>query len=286
MGNPICINSVPPSHTGWPWFSPKLVVNWKSFIGFVGLWTKYLTQQLKSWFGLCKKAGRNICQREERLQAQFYFVFLYLEQVLKTKKPTQCSWEGCGRGKDVCCIAAQGKVATACWASGLAVVLTLGSAVIHTSVWFAQKYCLRWKKSVGAQLRRLSEHEITEAKGVPLPTELGIGVAERADLAPAAVMGFNGIICAHVLPASGWFQPGSWSCCVAEHRSVTLCLEAFLRSSCPSLSCLFTPGLNSGIWWPMGFGEVCRVAVKLWNQLHYFKDRCYSSLFCRYEQFG
>lgn len=59
------------------------------------------------------------------------------------------------------------------------------------------------KKSVGAQLRRLSEHEITEPKGVPLPTGLGIGVTERADLAPAAVMGFNGIICAHVLPAAG-----------------------------------------------------------------------------------
>lgn len=31
-------------------------------------------------------------------------------------------------------------------------------------------------------------------------------------------MRFKGIICAYVLPASGWFQPGSRSCCVAENR--------------------------------------------------------------------
>lgn len=115
MGNPTCIHSVPPSHTSWPWFSAKLVVNWKSFIDVAGLWTKYLTEQLKSSLGLCKKTGKNICQGEEGLQAQFGFVSLHLEQMLKTKKATQCNWEGCGRGKDVCYIATKGKVATAWW---------------------------------------------------------------------------------------------------------------------------------------------------------------------------
>lgn len=76
------------------------------------------------------------------------------------------------------------------------------------------------KKNLGAQLKRVSEWAWNNwaQGGPPLPWELGVDVCHRADLAAAAVVKFNEIICAFALPASGWFQPGSCSCCVAEHR--------------------------------------------------------------------
>lgn len=108
VGNPTCTHPVPLFCISWIWFSSKPLVNWKLFMGFAGLVHSIVSQSIWNLDWSCVREVPRAYTREKRdrklLNCQL--CLSTLSKCSKTKQPTWCNWEVCGRRENIYCIAA------------------------------------------------------------------------------------------------------------------------------------------------------------------------------------
>lgn len=212
-----------------------------------------LTEQLNSWPELCKRSGKSVYQGDSKLLNYQSCLFPTWASAQRPRNQLSATERGVAEGRiSIVLLQAlwiqKGEIYTAWWSRWAGCHFNSWKcshshfSIISSSIICPEILCLRWKKkSVGAQWRRLSErpwNKRTEPEGVCLflggvklwcvpwgwPFTSSNGESQLSNW-----------VCVYKLPASGWFQPGSGSCWVAECRKndgrkdlLPLYLEAFL----------------------------------------------------------
>lgn len=171
VGNPTCIHSVPSFHISWLWFSPKLLVNWKLFMGFAGLVNRIVSQSNWNLDQSCVREVARVYTRERResklLNYQSCF-FPPWASVMRSRNHLSATERGVAEGMISILLLQtlwiqKAKISPAWWSRWAGCLFNSWKCshshfgVISSSIICPEILCLRWEKSVGAQLRRLPE---------------------------------------------------------------------------------------------------------------------------------